>query len=213
MTIANKQRKWTVEEFLAWNEQQEARYELIGGYPVPQDVPARVVLEGASAPTMMTGANRQHSEVSAALLSSFRNLLKGKPCRAYANDAAVRTSTDQIRYPDLIVDCGTKIDTGYIFEHPVLIAEVLSPSTKSFDLTSKVTEYWAIETVKYLLVVDPETRRAQLHSRGLHGAPMLEVFDDPNQSVELPELGISLPLADTFAGLPPIEDGASLLDL
>lgn len=210
MTIAQKQRRWTVEEFLAWHERQEERYELIGGCPVPQNTPARVVLEGASAPTMMTGASRQHNEVSAALLSTFRNLMKGKTCRAYANDAAVRTSTDQIRYPDIVVDCGTRIDAGYIFEHPVLIAEVLSPSTKSFDLTSKVTEYWTIETLKYLLIVDPETRRAQLHSRGLHGAPVLEVFDDSNRSIQLSELGILLPLAEIFAGLPPIEEIAAL---
>lgn len=209
MTVAQKQRKWTAEEFLAWHEKQEERYELVGGYPVLKNTPVRVILNGATAPKMMTGASRQHNEVSAALLTTFRSLLKDNPCRAYANDAAVRTSVDQIRYPDLVVDCGSPRDRGYIFEYPVLVAEVLSPSTKSFDLTSKMTEYWAIETLKYIMVVDPETRRVQLHSHLTQGAAVLELFESSGVHIELSELGISLPLDDIFAGLSPLEDNAS----
>lgn len=209
MSQTQRQRKWTVEEFLAWHENQEERYELVGGYPVLKSTPVRVLLDGATAPKMMTGASRQHNEVSAALLTSFRNLLRGGPCRAYSSDAAVRTSADQIRYPDLVVDCGSPRDRGYVFERPVLVAEVLSPSTKSFDLTSKMTEYWAIETLRYIMVVDPETRRVQLHSRRSQGAVVLELFESPSLHIGLSELGVSLPLDDIFAGLSPVEDDVS----
>lgn len=208
MTVAQKPRKWTVEEFFAWHERQEERYELVGGYPVLKNAPVRVVLE-PDTPKLMTGGNRQHNEVSAALLTCFRNALRGTPCRAYANDAAVRTAVDQIRYPGLVVDRGSKADDNYVFEHPVLVAEVLSSSTRSFDLTGKMTEYWSIETVHYILIVDPETRRVQLHSRSEHLIPVLQLFDQLDQSVELPELAVSVSMADVFAGLPPADGDAS----
>jgi Uma2 family endonuclease len=209
MTAAQKPRKWTIEEFFAWHERQEERYELVDGYPVLRNAPVRLTLPGTDAPQMMTGGNRQHNEVSAALLTGFRIALKGKPCRAYANDAAVRTSANQIRYPDLVVDCGSKVDEGYVFEHPVLVAEVLSPSTKSFDITGKMTEYWAIASLQYVLIADPETRRVQLHSRGEPRTPVLQVFDNLDQSIEFPLLAMSLSLADIFGGLPPAGENAS----
>lgn len=209
MTAAAKSRKWTVEEFFAWHEKQEDRYELVGGYPVLRNVPVRILLEGADAPTMMTGANRRHNLVNSNLSRLVGNQLQGGPCRGFSKDAAVRTTADQNRYPDLVLDCGTMLDDGYILQKAALVADVLSPSTKGFDLFAKVTEYWAIETLKYVLIVDPETRRAQLHSRGRHGAPTLRVFGDLDDSIELPELGISLSLAGMFAGLPPIEDDKS----
>lgn len=159
MTVAQKQRKWTVEEFFAWHELQEERYELIAGVPVLKRQPVPVTLPGASAPTMMTGASLRHNKVNENLTRLFGNQLRGDPCNVFANDAAVRIGPDQVRYPDVVVDCQTRPDTGYVLEHPRLVVEILSPSTKNFDLAGKMTEYWQVESLVYVLIVDSDQLR------------------------------------------------------
>lgn len=206
MPIAQKQRKWTVEEFLTWHEGQEERYELVGGIPVLKRSPVPLASEGQSGPTMMTGASRRHNKISGNLLRRVSEQLDSTGCDAFANDAAVRTAPDQIRYPDLVVDCGTRLDDGYIFEHPKLVAEILSPSTRSFDLAGKITEYWRIDTLAYILVVDPEQQRAQLHMRQHGGTPTLHLFAGSDDLIDLPDISVTLRLGDLFAGLPDQSD-------
>lgn len=205
MTVAHKQPKWTIDEFLAWHERQEERYELVDGVPVLKRDAVAVSLPDASAPMMMTGASRRHNKVNGNLARLVGNQLQGSPCGAFANDAAVRTGPNQIRYPDLVVDCGTKLDDGYIFENPRLVAEILSPSTKSFDLAGKITEYWQIATISHVLIVDPETLRVQLHTRQPGQSPTLKIFADA-EAFEIPDIGIVLRLSDIFAGLAPVAE-------
>lgn len=201
MTIAQKQRKWTVEEFFAWNEHQEEKYELVDGVPMLKRAPVPIMLPGATAPLMMTGASRRHNMASGNLFRVVGNQLRGGPCKAFANDAAVKTGPAQIRFPDLVVDCGTKIDDGFIFENPKLVAEVLSPSTRTFDLAGKITEYWQIATIAHVLIIDPEKLRIQLHTRHSGEAPTLRIFSDGDDTFEIPEIGITLKLADIFESL------------
>jgi Uma2 family endonuclease len=206
MTIAHKQRKWTVDEFFAWNEHQEEKYELVDGVPTLKRAPMPMMLPGATAPVMMTGASRRHSLASGNLFRLVANQLRNGPCKAFANDAAVRTGPAQVRFPDLVVDCGTKIDDGFIFENARLVAEVLSPSTRTFDLAGKITEYWQISTIDRVLVVDPEKLRVQLHTRHPGEAPTVRIYSNSDDILEIPEIGVTLTLADIFEGLPPVED-------
>ncbi|WP_442583349.1 Uma2 family endonuclease [Mesorhizobium sp. ASY16-5R] len=204
MTIAQKQRKWTVDEFFAWNEHQEEKYELVDGVPMLKREPVPIMLPGATAPVMMTGASRRHNMASGNLFSLVGNQLRGGPCKAFANDAAVKTGPSQIRFPDLVVDCGTKIDDDFIFENPKLVAEVLSPSTRTFDLAGKITEYWQIATIAHVLIIDPEKFRVQIHTRRPGEAPTVRIFSNSDDSFEIPEIGVTLKLADIFEGLVPV---------
>lgn len=206
MTLAQKRRKWTIEEFFDWHERQEEKYELVNGVPVLKRAPVAVTLPGANAPSMMTGASRRHNMANSNLVRVIGNQLQGGPCKAFANDAAVRTGPSQIRYPDLVVDCDTKLDGGYLFESPRLVAEVLSPSTKSFDLAGKITEYWQIGTLAYVLIVDPDRLRVQLHARHTGETPTLLTFDEQEDVVEIAELSVSLRLSDIFEGLVPASE-------
>lgn len=206
MTVAQKQPKWTEEEFLAWHERQEEKYELVNGLPVLKWPPVPVTLPGDTSPTMMTGASRRHNQINGNLYSGIKGQLAGSGCKVFTSDAAVRTAANQMRYPDVIVDCGTQLDAGYVFEHPRMVAEVLSPSTRNFDLARKVTEYWQIEGMVYILIVDPERQRAQLHVRQAGESPRLHVFEEPGDTIDMPEIGVALRLADVFEGLPPASE-------
>lgn len=206
MTIAQKQRKWTVDEFLAWHEHQEEKYELVNGIPVLKRTPVAVTLPGDTAPTMMTGASLRHNKVGSNLSRLVGNQLRGGPCNAFSNDAAVKTAVDQIRYPDLVVDCDTRVDQGYILERPKLVVEILSPTTKTFDLAGKITEYWQLQTLTHVLIIDPEKLRIQLHTRYSGEAPTVRIFSDGDDTFEIPEIGVNLTLSDIFEGLAPVTD-------
>ena len=206
MTIAQKQRKWTVEEFLVWHEQQEERYELIQGVPMLKRPPVSVTLPGASAPTMMTGASLRHNKVNSNLSLLLGNQLAGGPCNVFANDAAIETAADQVRYPDLVIDCETRIDQGYLLSSPKLVIEILSQSTKSFDLLGKLTEYWQVATIAHVMIVDPDLLRVQLHVRRSGEGPTVDTFSNSEDVIDISEIGVILKLADIFAGLLPVTD-------
>jgi Uma2 family endonuclease len=201
MTVVQTQRKWTIDEFFAWNEHQEEKYELVDGVPMLKRLPVAVTLPGATAPTMMTGASRRHNRVNSNLSRLFGNQLRDGRCSAYVSDAAVKTAENQIRFPDLVVDCGTKIDGGFTFEHPILVAEVLSPSTRTFDLAGKITEYWRVQTIRHVMIIDPDKLRVQLHTRRSGEAPTVVIFSDSQDVIDIPEIGVTLALADIFEGL------------
>lgn len=198
-----KGEKWTLDEFFAGRENQEECWELVGGFPVLKRPPVKVMLDGATAPTMMTGANRRHNKISGNLFKALSTRLGGSGCDVYTSDAAVRTSRDQIRYPDIVVDCGTPPDEGYVFENPKVIVEIPSDETNTFDLLAKVSEYWLIESLQSLILVDPETRRVQLHEREAGQALSIRIFDERDEAIDLPAIGVRLPLSEVFAGLPP----------
>lgn len=78
----------SLDEFLAWEHEQELRYELVDGQAV-----------------MMTGGTVAHDLVRLEIAASLRDQLKGKPCRA-ALDVKIAGPAGNVRYPDVAVHCG-----------------------------------------------------------------------------------------------------------
>jgi Uma2 family endonuclease len=173
---------WTEAAFFAWHERQEQRYELVDG-----------------APQAMTGANQRHNLVATNVYDALRQRLRGGPCRPTAFNTAVRIPGGNIRYPDLLVDCGPYRPEDYAASEPVLVVEVLSPSTKAFDQTRKLEEYRAVPTIRHMLVLDPEAPRAQLHSRGADGQWAWTLLLGEAAEIALPALGITLPLGECYS--------------
>lgn len=150
---------------------------------------------------MMTGGTEAHSRVATNIAVSLGGQLRGSGCRTYNSDLAVRTGEASVRYPDLSVYCrdSASIDPhAKLIGDPVVIVEVLSPSTAALDQRDKLMEYRALDGVRVLLFVDPETERVRVVRRT---APdgwtdnLLFKGDD----IPLPEVGAILIAADIFA--------------
>ena len=111
----------TLEEFLAWENQQPDRNEFHRG-----EVFA------------MVGARRAHGRVVSNLTRHFGNLLDGTPCQVFAEGMKVQIGTDTILYPDIFVTCDkADLATEMIFRAPTLVLEVLSPTTQAYDRSQK----------------------------------------------------------------------------
>jgi Uma2 family endonuclease len=146
----------TVEEFFAWQEHVEGRYELVDGHIVPH--PDYVTLEGLAAPS-----NRH-----AAIVFKIGNLLASQlpaTCRVYAGPGAV-VDRMNANVPDLAISCDpADFDRLTGLANPAYIFEVLSPSTARIDRGRKVAEYLAIASLEAYVVLDAERRSITVYRR------------------------------------------------
>lgn len=181
-------RLMTVEEFFAWQLDQEERYELVDGIPVP--------LRG------MTGASNAHDAIVVNLIISLGSQLRGGPCRVASADTAVRTAIRRLRRPDVTVECAPVDPTSYEARAPKLLVEVLSPSTRRIDQVRKPEEYKRLPTVAAILFVEPAQAQALLLSRQADGTWLDTPFQGLEAVIPLPEIGASLTLRDVYEGVP-----------
>jgi Uma2 family endonuclease len=175
-------RRMTADAFLDWDlDQPEARHELIDG-----------------APRAMTGAGRRHDRIVVNGLAALYARLHNHRCEVFTADIAVRIPNGNVRRPDIGIDCGPSEDRMTYAGTPRLLVEVLSPSTRPFDLARKLEDYRAITALDYILLVDPAAPEVILWSRDAVRAWRHDVIEGLTATIELPALGLALPLADLY---------------
>jgi Uma2 family endonuclease len=170
--------------FLEWAEGREGRFELVDGVIVA-----------------MAGAKQRHDRVVVNAVIALGTSLRGRSCRTFTGDTAIRTLGGNIRRPDTGVDCGPPDPNALAAIDPRLVVEVLSPSTRQIDLMRKLDEYRALPGMEYVLIIDPEVVQALLWSRGPDGwsSSLFEALED---RIELPSLAVTLALADLYEDVP-----------
>ncbi|AWB21120.1 Uma2 family endonuclease [Methylobacterium currus] len=178
-------RRWSVQEFFAWQERQDERYGLVGGVPV----------------RMMAGARDVHDDIVVNLVAEFRIRLRGTPCRRFTGDGSVETLPGQIRRPDLGVDCGARDPNGLTAAEPRLVVELLSPSTRDFDAFDKLEECKPVASLAVILLVEPNAPGIALWRRDADGAWQRRLAAGLDQMIELPEFGMTPALADVHDGV------------
>ena len=166
-------RPLTLEEFLDWERTQPARYEFDGIQPIA-----------------MTGGSVAHARLVAALGA-------GLPpgCEAFGGDLKVLT-TGRARYPDATVVCGP-LDTAGDTVEPVLVAEVLSPSTALTDRRVKAAEYASVASVQVYVMLDQEVARATVLRRAAGWRE--ELVEGRDAVLASPEAGVRIAVAALYA--------------
>lgn len=178
-------RRWSVQEFFAWQERQDERYELVDGVP----------------PRLPAGARNVHDDIVVNLVAEFRTRLRGTPCRPFTGDGSVETVPGQIRRPDLGVDCGPRDPTGLTAAEPRLVVEVLSPSTRDFDAFNELGEYKTVASLAVILLIEPNAPEIAVWRRDTDGAWQRRLVAGLSETINLSELGMSLALADVYDGV------------
>lgn len=143
MSIAEKYRPhYTYEDYCQW----EGNWELIEGMPY--------AMSPAPAPT--------HQTVNANLYVVFKEALKHscKKCKAYI-PIDWKINEETIVQPDVLIVCD-KIEKKFLDFTPMLIVEVLSPSTAAKDRGLK-TEIYQSQKVKYYLIADPQFKKLEIY--------------------------------------------------
>lgn len=177
----------SVEEFFVWQERQDELYELVDGRPVPR---------------AMTGATQRHDRVVVNAIVAFGTKLRGGPCRPMTADVATRTRDRRVRRPDMTVDCGPMNGGSVTSGEPVLILEVLSPSTERIDTIVKVDEYKALASLRYILFAEPGAAHVLLYARAEDGTWTDLDHIGLDTTIELPAIGCSVTLSELYSGVP-----------
>ncbi|HXO91912.1 MAG TPA: Uma2 family endonuclease [Stellaceae bacterium] len=137
----------SLDEFLAWERDQPERYEFAGG----------VI-------TMMTGGSLDHSTIASNLWTALRDQLRGSTCRAFRGDSKI-IANHSIRYPDLSVTCTQVRGTEDVVLDPILIVEVISPSTEREDRGRKKFDYFATPSIRQYAIIEQDERLIDLYTR------------------------------------------------
>jgi Uma2 family endonuclease len=181
--------RMTVEEFVLWSERQPSgKYELVDGYVVVVRMQSERITH-----------TRAKGEIWLALRTAIR--AAGVPCEALTEGVTVKFSPHHGYEPDAVVNCGpTAPGDDMIVPNPIIVVEVLSPSTASKDMGVKVTDYFSLASIQHYLIVDPD-RRVVIHHRRSPGPELLSPvlltsfhstgrlrLDPPGIEVEVTEL-------------------------
>ena len=185
--------RMTPEEFNAWEQTQEDRYELVDG------VPQLKFIEW-DGPKMIVGATKGHGWVVKNLILSLAGQLRGKPCQPVPADGKVRTPRGNYRYPDVTVDCGPHDLSKTVLPNPVAVIEVLSKSTFWLDHNKKLSDYQSVPTIQYILLLAQNEMRAQFWTRGPEGWGYVEMRDS-DAVIDFPAIGAQFRLAVAYEGI------------
>jgi Uma2 family endonuclease len=190
-------RRMTVEQYLAWEAQQPERWELHEG--------GVVKMKNADPATGMAGGSLRHFALTRNLTNALHAGVRraGLPCSAYPDGVKLRVPNGGMFYPDSLVVCGPQDGRAQEVTDPVLVAEVLSPTTEAEDRGPKWTAYQTLPSLQHYLIVEQDRAAVDLFTRAGELWTFRRVYGE-SETVELPALGVSLALAELFADLPPL---------
>ena len=169
------------DEFRTWAAGQKGRYERIAGEPV------------AMSPECIEHA-RVKSRAWAALDRAISDA--GAPCEALPDGITVEIDEDTDYEPDAIVNCGPPAPGDAVAAtNPVIVVDVLSPSTQSIDVSEKLADYFRVPTIQHYLIFRPR-RREVIHHRRAAAEIITRVINIGSIALDPP--GIVIDLAAIF---------------
>ena len=163
----------------------------------------------------MAGASREHNLLVGSIIRRIGNLLDGRPCETYPSDMRVLVSaTGLYTYPDVSVACGEPefLDGSLdVLLNPLVIVEVLSSSTESYDRGAKFVLYQRLPSLQEYVLVS-QVPQVERYARQSDGRWLYQLVEGLEASVTLEALGVTLPLAEIFdrVTFPPDEAGTIL---
>jgi len=180
-----------VEAFLAWEEQQPTRYEFDGIQSVA-----------------MTGGTAGHSRVQRNLISALTSRLRGGSCEPFGSELKILVA-GSVRYPDAFVVCSPVADKAVFVTDPVVVFEIISPSTSGVDRIIKNQEYRDTPSIQRYVILEQDRQAATVFSRD-DSDWTGHLIAGPSD-LAMPEIGISIPLAEFYIGIelavdPPAEE-------
>ena len=175
--------RMTVDEYLAWAEDNPGRYELDGGWVVA-----------------MSPERTRHAEVKFAAQTALRDAIRqaGVPCRMLPDGMTVRVDDHTAFEPDALVYCGERLPPDAVeVPAPVVVVEVLSPSTRGVDTGLKAVGYLRVPSIQHYLLVEPGQHMVVYHRRT--GPGTFETTLVPRGPLRLDPPGLELDVASFFA--------------
>ena len=181
MSVANRVPAMTRDQFFDWAEAQDARHEFDGFEPVA-----------------MTGGNLNHNRIAFNIHIALRGRLKGSGCEPFGLDAGVATTGDTVRYPDAVVTCSPAEGGSRLVPNPVVVFEVISPTSGHVDRIVKVREYAAVDSMRRYVIVESASVGLTVHERQTAGQKWAVTTVMADDLLTLSEIGVEIPVAEIY---------------
>jgi Uma2 family endonuclease len=188
---SNPVTKVTEEQYLAIDRAAEFRSEFLDGEMVA-----------------MSGGSMRHARLRQNISVGLDTPSRDRGCEVFGSDFRVRISRRMYAYPDISLVCGEpRLADEYqdILLNPVVIFEVLSPSTEKYDRGAKFQHYRTIDSLKDYILVAQDAVRVEHYTRGVDNTWTLRDHQTLEDELKLASIGVSLPLSRIYARveLPP----------
>ncbi len=167
------------EEYFLFEEKSELKHELINGK----------LFE-------MSGVSIEHNDVTGNIFILLKSLLKGSNYRVFIEAVKARNPDGNFLYPDVMV-CHPNPEKYYSAQ-PILLVEVLSESTRKYDVTDKFIQYQKIETLQYYLCVEPDQQVIIFYFKDADGEWAADTYTKDEDVIQLPALQTSFTLKDIY---------------
>jgi len=168
---------WTQEEFFAWAEAQDGRFEFDGFQPVA-----------------MTGGTAGHDDITYNLRRALDRRLGRGPCQPKGPNAGVQTIGTTVRYPDGLVTCSKYSTTDRVIPGVIVVFEVLSPGSGYMDRIVKVEEYAAIPTIRRYVILESTSIGLSVLRRDAPDQVWRTTPLKKDGVLQMPEIGIEIPV-------------------
>ncbi|MBD2629123.1 Uma2 family endonuclease [Trichormus variabilis] len=185
MTIAQETRYYSPAEYLELEVNSDERHEYIDGLIIP-----------------MTGGTPDHNQLALNFSGTLNFLLKRQPYRVFVTDQRLWIPNRKIHtYPDIMV-----VQTPLVFEegrkdtitNPVMIAEVLSTSTKSYDKDEKFAAYRTIPSFQEYILIDQYTMHVEQFYKADNNKWIFSEYSDSHDSLNLASIACQILLEDIY---------------
>lgn len=166
------------QDYLAGEQVSEVKHELINGQIYA-----------------MTGATDDHNRISGNIYAELRQQLKGSPCEAFIADMMLHVGKNYF-YPDVMVICkASEHDTALIKHAPTVVIEVLSPSTRKTDVTSKKVNYLNLPSLQEYILVEQDKCEIEVFRKSQSWASTYYVLGD---TIILGSIDVEISVEDIY---------------
>jgi Uma2 family endonuclease len=181
-------RRYTIEEYLEMERASDVKHEYYQG-----EIFA------------MAGASPSHNIIHSNVFIETGVQLRKKTCKPLGSDMRLHIPENTLfTYPDIAIYCGDLSTIEYNKDtviHPTIIIEILSKSTKNYDLTTKFDLYQNIPTLKEYILIDSERIGVTSFRIDTHNRWVLEDYKTLQDTVLIPTVGVSLSMKDIYDGI------------
>ncbi len=180
----HSQRHYTLKDYFGIEESSQIRHEFYDG-----EIFA------------MAGGSRNHNRITLNLVVALDATLRKTECALFSIDMRVRTTGGLYTYPDLLVVCGNvelSDDPLETITNPVVVMEVLSPSTRDYDRGEKFTQYSTIRTLKDYVLIEQSLVGIEHWWLTPAGEWELQRHGSPDSRLQVSSIGFTVSLSEIY---------------
>ena len=185
--IAYNKSKFTVQEYLAMEKESVEKHEFFEG-----EIFARA------------GAGPRHNVIFTNLFGELAQQLKRKPCKPYGSDLRIHIPQNTLfTYPDISIICGDIVPSEFDDETatlPIVLIEILSPSTKNYDRGGKFKLYRDIPTLKEYILIDSASIGVEAFRINKQQHWELEEYRALESTLIIPSVNVQVLLREIYKG-------------